>query len=366
MVRVSSGFDWSSRSSHSTGRPSRPPRLFRFSTQISAVTLWMIASEASGPVRGRVLPMRIGFPWARANRGRASVDRMAPPAARARRRSIFMLDPPQDVRLYCPYANALSISQPVKKRRSRGIQSIDTGIRLLEVLEKADGPLALKELSARADMDPSSAHRYLASFVRCGLVRQEADSRYDFGPLALHIGLAAVRRIDPIQLIELALPALVAETGYTALLTVWSNRGPTVVHWQRSRNPFVTNLGLGSVLPISRSATGAVLVAFLPEAVTADAIAAEARREDIDRGAFSRAVERARKMRLAFVDSSVVPGLSAVSAPVLQWNGEAAAAVTLIGPNRELAKPSHPAVVALRGVCDRLSRDFGAQLKEAA
>jgi DNA-binding IclR family transcriptional regulator len=252
------------------------------------------------------------------------------------------------------------------KTQRRGIQSIDTGIRLLEVLEKADGPLALKELSARAEMDPSGAHRYLASFVRCGLVRQEADARYDFGPLALHMGLAAIRRLDPVQLTEQALPELVSETGYTALLTVWSNRGPTVVHWQRSRNPFVTNLGLGSVLPITRSATGAVLVAFLPEAVTAGAIAAEARREDLNRAAFARAVERARKMRLAFVDSSVVPGLSAVSAPVLQWNGEAAAAVTLIGPDRELAKPSHPAVVALRRMCDRLSRDFGAELKEAA
>jgi DNA-binding IclR family transcriptional regulator len=180
------------------------------------------------------------------------------------------------------------------------------------------------------------------------------------------MGLAAVRRLDPVQLTEQALPALVADTGYTALLTVWSNRGPTVVHWQRSRNPFVTNLGLGSVLPISRSATGAVLVAFLPDTVTADAIAAEARREDIDRAAFARAVERARKTRLAFVDSSVIPGLSAVSSPVLQWNGEAAAAVTLIGPDRELAKPSHPAVAALRKLCDRLSKDFGAPLKEAA
>ena len=224
----------------------------------------------------------------------------------------------------------------MRKPKRRGIQSIDTGIRLLEVMERAEGPLALKELSARAELDPSSAHRYLASFVRCGLVRQEADSRYDFGPLALHMGLAAVRRLDPVQLIEQSLPALVAETGYTALLTVWSNRGPTVVHWQRSRNPFVTNLGLGSVLPISRSATGAVLVADAAKELPCE------------------------------VDSSVIPGLSAVSSPVLQWNGEAAAAVTLIGPDRELAKPTHPAVAALRKLCDRLSRDFGATLKEAA
>jgi DNA-binding IclR family transcriptional regulator len=255
----------------------------------------------------------------------------------------------------------------MKKRHSRGIQSIDTGIRLLEVLEKADGPLALKELSARADMDPSSAHRYLASFVRCGLVRQEPDTRYDFGPLALHLGLAAVRRLDPVQVTERALPLLVSETGYTALLSVWSNRGPTVVHWQRGPAPFVTNLALGSVLPVSRSATGAVFIAFLPASVTGEAIAAEAKRESVDRDAFARAVERARKTRLAFVDNTVIPGLAAVSSPVLQWNGEAAAAVTLIGPDPELARASHPAAGALRRLCDRLSKDFGAKdLKAAA
>ena len=69
-----------------------------------------------------------------------------------------------------------------RQPKRRGIQSIDTGIRLLEVLEHADGPLALKDLSSRADLDPSSAHRYLASFVRCGLVRQDSGSRYTCNP----------------------------------------------------------------------------------------------------------------------------------------------------------------------------------------
>ena len=64
-----------------------------------------------------------------------------------------------------------------KKRGRRGIQSIDTGIRLLEVLQNADGPMPLKDLSARSDMDPSSAHRYLASFVRSGLVRHYATAQ---------------------------------------------------------------------------------------------------------------------------------------------------------------------------------------------
>src|SRR5690606_33815532 len=123
---------------------------------------------------------------------------------------------------------------------------------------------------------------------------------------------------------------------------------------------------LGSVLPISHSATGTVLVAFLPPAVTADAVAAEARRRSVDRLAFERAVERARKTRLAYVDNSVIPGLAAVASPVLQWNGEAAAAVTLLGPDRELPKPSHPAARALHAFCARLSAEFGAPEPKAA
>ena len=163
------------------------------------------------------------------------------------------------------------------------------------------------------------------------------------------------------------MPDLVSETGYTALLSVWSNRGPTVVHWQRSKNPFTTNLALGSVLPIYRSATGAVMVAFLPSTVTAEALATEGRRENVDREGFNRAVERAKRTRLAFVDSSVIPGLSAIASPVLDWNGEALAAVTLIGTDPELAKPNHPAAPVLRNLCDRLSRDFGApELRPAA
>ena len=233
-------------------------------------------------------------------------------------------------------------------------------------MEKADGPLALKELSARAELDPSGAHRYLASFVRCGLVRQDSDSRYDFGPLALHIGLAAVRRLDPIQATERALPALVEETGFTALLAVWSNRGPTIVHWQRTGD-LVTSLNLGTVLPVARSSLGRMLLAFLPAGVTAEALALETKKEKLDREWLARELERARKSRLAYADKTVIPGLYATASAVRGWNGEAVCAVALIGADAELARQNNPAALKLRALCDRLSAEAGASdLKIAA
>ena len=253
-----------------------------------------------------------------------------------------------------------------KRRHSRGIQSIDTGVRLLEVLERAHGPLTLKELSARAELDPSGAHRYLASFVRCGLVVQGVDSRYDFGPLALRLGLASMQRLEPIQSTERALPALVEETGFTALLAVWSNRGPTIVHWQRSGD-LVTSLNLGTVLPVARSSLGRMLLAFLPAGVTADALALEARKEKFDREALERELERARKSRLAYADKTVIPGLYATASVVRGWNGEAVCAAALIGSEAELARQNNRAALKLRALCDRLSVEAGASdLKMAA
>ena len=254
----------------------------------------------------------------------------------------------------------------ITDRKRRGIQSIDTGIRLLEALEKADGPLALKELSARADLDPSGAHRYLASFVRCGPGAQGPDSRYDFGPLALRLGLAAMQRSDPIQAAERAMPRLVERNRlHRAARRVEQPRpdhGALAAH----RKPRHL-LNLGSVLPVARSSLGRMLMAFLPAGVTAEALAHEARREKIDREWLARELERARKTRLAYADKTVIPGLYAAASVVRRLERRGGCAIALIGSDPELARQNNPAALALRDLCDRLSREAGApDLKIAA
>ena len=73
-----------------------------------------------------------------------------------------------------------------RQRGRRGIQSIDTGIRLLEVLEQADGPLALKELSAGADLDrPLLGHDEPPLHVA---LKSKAPSRREMVAALLEIG----------------------------------------------------------------------------------------------------------------------------------------------------------------------------------
>lgn len=233
---------------------------------------------------------------------------------------------------------------------SGGIQSLDSALRLLKTLAGRGGPVALSDLARDCAMPVSKAHRYLASFAHAGLVRQAGKSgKYDLGPGAIALGLAAMARVDAINAAADGLPDLCSETGLTALLSVWGNSGPTVVRWERAANFMVTTLGLGSTLPVLGSATGHVFLAFLPRSVTEARLQIDRHNlPDTDPDALAESV---RRDGYASVSGDLLLGLSALAAPVLDWQGQAQAVVTLIGTDKAITRPGGAPVAALTRFC---------------
>ena len=145
-----------------------------------------------------------------------------------------------------------------------GIQSVEVGFALLQVLAEAPGPLMLRDLAAKADMSAAKAHRYLVSFQRLALVLQDSSStRYDLGPAALKLGLASLSRLDSVKLARQRMAPLMEQIGQTLALAVWGNQGPTIVHWEESPQAVTVNLRLGDVMPLLSSATGLCFAAFM-------------------------------------------------------------------------------------------------------
>ena len=100
-----------------------------------------------------------------------------------------------------------------------GIQSVEVGFALLDVLAKAEGPLMLRDLAAAAGMSAAKAHRYLVSFQRLGLVVQDtSNTRYELGPATLRLGLATLSRLDAVKMARERLPALMESIGHTLAL----------------------------------------------------------------------------------------------------------------------------------------------------
>ena len=232
---------------------------------------------------------------------------------------------------------------------AEGLSSLDAALGLLKLLSAQGGPVGLSEIAREAGMPASKAHRYLASFIAAGLVSQAGRSgKYDLGPGAVALGVAGMARMELVNRTADALPEIVEQTGLTALMSVWGNAGATVVRWERAPNFVVTTLGLGTVMPLRRSASGRAFLGWAPEAVIAARLAAEGGDPEGLR-------EAVRAAGYAAVSGELIPGLAAIAAPVLDWQGEIEAAVTLYGTDPGICEAGSAEVAALRRFCAGLS-----------
>ncbi|RQR61390.1 IclR family transcriptional regulator [Burkholderia sp. Bp9002] len=221
-----------------------------------------------------------------------------------------------------------------------GIQSIEVGFRLLDVLTSEPRAMMLRDLAQRAGMSPAKAHRYLVSFSRLGVVSQDPVSgRYELGGFALQMGLARLARVDGVKLARIALTELRDRLDQTVGIAVWGNQGPTIVHWMESSHPAKASLKLGDVMPLLGSATGLLFAAYLPPGKTAAMIErelADTRRSPHHGGPRSRAEVDAlladvRAHQAARVEGMLLPTIHAFCMPVFDAVGELALAIIALG-----------------------------------
>ena len=258
-------------------------------------------------------------------------------------------------------------------RERAGIQSVEVGFALLDVLAQAPAPLMLRDLAAQAGMSAAKAHRYLVSFQRLGLVVQDATTtRYELGPATLRLGLATLSRLNPVKMARERLPALGEQTGQTLALAVWGNHGPTLVHWQESPMAVPVNLRLGDVMPMLSSATGRCFAAFLGHGVGSDqarmlieremALARDTGRQDVPTNAkaLEAMVRETRQQGLGRVHNVLLPGISGFCAPVFDADGHLALGVVSLGSSATFdVQWQGPLAKAMRGMAGQLSSDLG-------
>ncbi|GAB3543905.1 IclR family transcriptional regulator [Noviherbaspirillum agri] len=238
----------------------------------------------------------------------------------------------------------------------QGIQSVEVAGPLLRALAQASGPLSLSTLAANAGMPAAKAHRYLVSLIRVGLVEQDAGTGlYDLGALALELGLVSLGRLDAVKLADETMASLRDATSETVALAIWGNFGPTYIRLLQSRRPVTINLQIGSVMPMTYTATGLCFAAFLPERETEELLRDELalnRGEKLDAPrtrkelaplleetiahGLARMVGRldptaARKPGATRAAERLLAGFNAFSAPVFDHDGHMRFALTVVG-----------------------------------
>ncbi len=228
------------------------------------------------------------------------------------------------------------VDRPDKPRR--GIQSVEIGIRLLVELARHLAPMPLRDLARGAGMSTGKAHPYLVSFLKTGFVMQDASGRYELGPLALQLGLARLKRLDPVREAAPLIAELAETTGQSVALAVWGNQGPTIVRLEEPVHPMHVNLRIGSVMALASTATGRLFAAYLPPKVVEQALSDDA----AHRGGESLAdVRRLLEPLLAETRANglsrsigqPIAGINAFCAPVFDSSGHLVMGITAMGPS---------------------------------
>ncbi len=244
----------------------------------------------------------------------------------------------------------------------KGVQSVEQGARLLEALIRSRRALPLRLLAQMADMSPSTAHRYLASFIRVELIVQDpATGHYDLGTLALRLGLAALNRNDFIQIADDHLRELTLHLNMDGHISVWGDYGATIIRQRDTIVPFL-NVRLGGVLPLIRSATGQIFLAYQSRDKTRPLLQAELARFERDRPSeadIDRMLDEVRANGFATIDGTMVAGLRAVSAPILDLQGNLRAAISLVSSDPGIVRVPNDAIGSLIEAAAAISRKLG-------
>ena len=229
-----------------------------------------------------------------------------------------------------------------------GIQSLELGLALFDVLARQPKACGLSELARLAGMHRAKAYRYLVSLGRAGWVQQDAASgAYEIGPAVRNLALAWLARQDWIALATAEARSLAQALGNTCLVAVQGEAGVTAVRVCQPGQGVSVGVVEGALFDLQTSATGRVFAAWSD--AHAGALPALQR-------------EQIRWRGVAVVEGEYAAGINALGVPVFDAQGQLLLALTLVGPAASLpADADGEAAQALRTACQRISAALGWQ-----
>ena len=221
-------------------------------------------------------------------------------------------------------------------------------------------------------MGTSNVYRYLVSFCAAGLVVQGQDGRYDLGPFAIQLGLAALARVDGLQLAIEGLARLVETVNFDGHVCVFGSGGVTVVRWLGRPREILIRAAEGTLLSPSSSATGRLWGAFLPGKAFSGILRADLVRRAatektsiaVLKNQYNERIKKVCRSGLSLSQGERRVGIDALCGPIFDRDGALAYSLTLMGLPRSFDPGLKDApAMRLRETLIEISRSLGANHK---
>ncbi len=160
-------------------------------------------------------------------------------------------------------------------KRSKGVQSMEIGLSILDVLIDQRAPMKLKDISLAMQMHPAKIHRYLVSLIVKNYVEQLDDNSYTLGTRVDDLRQAGLDQNNVMeQLTKIAID-IKNSLNCGVQIAKWFNEGPIVIKSIEPDTSISIITRVGSRMPLVTSATGQLLASYQPIDVIKPLVLAE-------------------------------------------------------------------------------------------
>lgn len=214
-------------------------------------------------------------------------------------------------------------------------KSVRTVERALDILlcftKKSE--LTLTEISRMSGLNKSTVYRLLQSLVKKGFVDKNKETdKYRLGFAIWELSVHMERKEDPAVLFLPEMERLRDALDETVTLYVRDGRQRVRVQAVESRQTIRRVAPLGARMPLYVGASGKILIAYAPRHVQEYILADPDWPEAIDKEAFECQLAEIKRKGYATSIEEREAGAAAISAPILNRQGECVAALAVSGP----------------------------------
>jgi len=231
-----------------------------------------------------------------------------------------------------------------KQNPTSPLQSVDRAITILKTLGNTASDLGVTDLSQRLEFPKSTVHRLLTALERGGLVEQNPETeKYRLGVELIRLAGRVLMRMDLQQVAQPHLHVLAKACTETVNLSILTSDDKVINIASFPSPRMVRNIGwIGrEMLPHSVS-SGKALLAYLPEQQTEHILAAGLPRFSektiTDPSRLREELAQIRQRGYAVAREELEEGLSAVAAPIMDYEGHVIAVISVSGPSFRLTE----------------------------
>ena len=258
--------------------------------------------------------------------------------------------------------NVYMRSMRKKDAQTPTIQVLERTFALLDVLASHTEPVALKEISERTGLHPSTAHRILNDLAAGRLVDRPEAGSYRLGMRLLELGNLVKARLDVREAALVPMRELHRITHQPVNLSV--RQGDEIVYIERAyseRSGMQVVRAIGGHAPLHLTSVGKLFLAFDDPArvrayATRTGLAGHTRNSITDLGRLERELAQVRQHNVARDDEELELGVRCMAAGIFDDQNKLVAGLSVSAPADRLDESWLDKV---RATAAQISRELG-------